>query len=193
MDLVPPAAEELELSVFGRGYGEAICVHLGEGAWCVVDSCINPETRRPAALSYLESLDLLPVEVVRLIVATHWDDDHIRGLSAVAETCRDASVACSAALRRKEVFAFVIEQQAAQGSLGSGVDEFRKLLRLCRERGTLILWAKANLPLFPLPPGDAPWVVALSPSEDAFERSIESLIEAATAARSTLPRRYRAP
>jgi hypothetical protein len=193
MDLNPPTAKELELSVFGRGYGEAICVHLGEGEWAVVDSCINPHTRHPAALSYLEALGLPSHDVVRLIVATHWDDDHIRGLSAIVRDCPNARVACSAALRRQEIIAFVIDQEAAQGVLGSGVDEFRKILRLCRDRSTQILWAKANLPLYPLPPGDTPRVVALSPSEDAFERSIESLIEAATAARSTLPRRYRAP
>lgn len=193
MDQTPPRADELELSVFGRGYGEAICVHSGDGEWTIVDSCINPYTRQPAALSYLESLHLAAPNVVRLVVATHWDDDHIRGLNDIVEACPGATFACSAALRRREIIAFVIEQEAARGALGSGVDEFRKILRLCRDRGTLILWAKANLPLHPLPPGDAPRVVALSPSEDAFERSVESLIEAATAARSTVPRRYRAP
>lgn len=193
MDLNPPASDELELSVFGRGYGESVCVHLGDAEWIVVDSCINPETRRPAALGYLESMGVSPADVVRLVVATHWDDDHIQGLSAIVEACPEATVACSAALRRKEVFAFVIQQEDAQGALGSGVDEFRALLRLCRERGTLIVWAKANTPLHPLPPGDTPRIVALSPSEDAFERSMESLIEAATARTGTLPRRYRAP
>lgn len=193
MDLNPPAPDELELSVFGRGYGESICVHLGDAEWSVIDSCINPQVGRPAALSYLDSLGISPPDVVRLIVATHWDDDHIKGLSTVVDACPEATVACSAALRRKEVVAFVVRQEEAQGALGSGVDEFRALLRLCRERGTLIVWAKANTPLHPQPPGDTPRVVALSPSEDAFERSMESLVEAATATRGTLPRRYRAP
>jgi hypothetical protein len=53
MHLTPPVPDELELSVFGRGYGEAICIHLGDGDWILIDSCINPATRRPAALSYL--------------------------------------------------------------------------------------------------------------------------------------------
>jgi beta-lactamase superfamily II metal-dependent hydrolase len=193
MDLIPPKRDEFEVSVFGRGYGEAVCIHLGDDAWALIDSCINPQSRSPAALSYLDGLGLSPAEVVRLVIATHWDDDHIRGIGEIVDACNSARVACSAALRRPDILAFVVQQEAAGGALGSGLDEFRRVLRTCHERGVTILWAKANLPLHPLPPGYTPRVVALSPSEDAFERSIESLIEAATAARSTLPRRYRAP
>jgi hypothetical protein len=139
--------------------------------------------------------DFLPPRFdVRLVIATHWDDDHIRGLGDVVAACGGARVACSAALGRKDILAFVIEQEAAKGALGSGLDEFRTILRTCALRSNPILWAKANLPLHPLPPGDAPTVVALSPSEDAFQRSMESLIEAATGLRTTLPpRRYKAP
>jgi len=193
MDLSLPEPDEIELSVFGRGYGEAICVHMGDGQWAVFDSCINPETGSPAALSYFQSLQLDASDVVQLIVATHWDDDHIRGIGEIVEQCVKARVSCSAALRRQEIIAFVVEQEAAQGALGSGVDEFRKLLRQCSERGQAIIWAKANVPLHPLPPGDQPIVISLSPSEDAFERSIESLVEAATQAKVSVPRRYRAP
>jgi hypothetical protein len=129
---------------------------------------------------------------VRLIVATHWHDDHVKGIGALVDACAHATVVCSAALLRKEIVAFVVRQEGAKGALGSGVDELRTLLRICRDRGRTILWAKANLPLHPLPPGDAARVVALSPSDDAFERSLQDLIEAATSA-DTIPRRYRAP
>src|SRR5918996_933708 len=193
MDLSPPEPDELELSVFGRGYGESICVHLGSGDWVLVDSCINPDTKLPAALSYLPSLGLSPAEAVRLVIATHWDDDHIGGIGEVVEACVGARVACSAALGMPDIVAFVFEQEAAKGALGSGLDAFRTLLRVCASRGTTILWAKANLPLHPLPPGDTPAVIALSPSEDAFERSIVSLVEAAAQAKSTFRRRYKAP
>ena len=84
---------------------------MGDGEWAIIDSCINPHTEQPAALSYLESLGLTASEVVHLIVATHWDDDHIRGLSTVVDSSPNARFACSAALRRKEIFAFVIEQE----------------------------------------------------------------------------------
>ena len=88
--------------MFGRGYGEAICAHLGGGSWVVVDSCLHPSTGRPAALAYLESLGVVAAESVVLVLVTHWDDDHIQGIAAVVDECRTASVACSAALGRKD-------------------------------------------------------------------------------------------
>lgn len=193
MNLTPPANDEVELSVFGRGYGEAICVHVGDSEWVVVDSCINPTTAQPAALTYLRSIGLNPSDVVRLVVVSHWDDDHIHGLGQIVIECDEATVSCSAALRREDILAFVLNQEDARGALGSGLDEFRSILMSVRERGRNVVWAKANLPLHPIPPGERPRVVALSPSDDAFQRSIESLIEAAAGSAITIPRRYRAP
>ena len=48
----PPCHDELEVSIFGPGIGESVVVHLGYGDWIVVDSCLNPRTRLPAALEY---------------------------------------------------------------------------------------------------------------------------------------------
>ncbi len=190
MELASPASDELEVSVFGRGFGEAICVHIGDAEWVLVDSCLNPETGRPAALTYLSAIGLVPKDVVRLIAVTHWHDDHIGGIGSLARECSQALVTCSEALRRSEIFEFVINQEGAAGALGSGLDELRTILRLERNR---VIWAKANLSLYPRPPGDAPAVIALSPSEDAVRRSIEALIEAATGQPITLARRYKAP
>ena len=190
MELAPPNADELEVSVFGRGFGEAICVHIGNAEWILVDSCMNPETKQPAAMSYLTALGLKPTEAVRLIAVTHWHDDHIGGIAKLVEACPEAGVACSAALRRADILEFVISQEAAAGALGSGLDELRTILMLARNR---IVWAKANLVLYPRPPRGIPTVMALSPSEDAAGRSIEALIEAATQQPVTLARRYRAP
>jgi hypothetical protein len=162
--------------------------------WVVVDSCINPTDGKPAALSYLHSIGVDVDTAVQLVVVTHWDDDHILGVSRVVEACRSARVACSVALRDKDWLQFVISQEDAGGAMGSGVDELRSILRICEERGrSSLIWAKSNLPLYPVPPGDAPMVVALSPSEDAAERSLVKLIEAATGQPYSLRRRYRAP
>ena len=32
-----PASHEIEITVFGPGYGEAIAVHLGEQQWMLID------------------------------------------------------------------------------------------------------------------------------------------------------------
>jgi beta-lactamase superfamily II metal-dependent hydrolase len=156
------------------------------------DSCLNPETKEPAAISYLQSIGMNPRKSVRLIVVTHWDDDHIQGVARLVEECENATVACSLALNRKDIVQFVIEQGRAQGALGSGLDELRTILTLCRNTGRLV-WAKATVPLHPRAAGGDPIVVALSPSDDAVSRSIESLIEQATGKRVTFPRRYSAP
>jgi hypothetical protein len=193
MDRLPPQPDEIELSVFGPGFGEAICVHLGDGQWALVDSCLSPGTRTPAALAYLASLGVPPERDVSVVMATHWHDDHIGGMTAIVEACSRATVVCSAAVRSEEFVAFVLEQEHAKGALGSGVDELRGVLRICGKRQPGIVWAKANLPLHPRPPGDAPRVIALSPSEDAYERTLHALIAAATEAKITIPRRYRAP
>ena len=66
----PPAADEIEITLFGPGYGEAIAIHLGEGVWLLVDSCIDPDSKAPASETYLEQIGV-NAEQVRAIVASH--------------------------------------------------------------------------------------------------------------------------
>ena len=129
---------------------------------------------------------------VRLALVTHWDDDHIRGVADVVDAAVDCSVAVSAALHKREVLSFVIEN-GSLGGAGSGVSELRKVLRVIAERGTPLVWAKVNTMIHPLPPGLSPEIVALSPSDDALTRSLEALIEDATGLERSVPRRFRAP
>ena len=74
---VAPSPDEIEVTLFGPGYGEAIAVHLGEGTWLLVDSCIDPVSRAPASGTYLEQIGV-SVNQVLAIVASHWHDDHVR-------------------------------------------------------------------------------------------------------------------
>jgi glyoxylase-like metal-dependent hydrolase (beta-lactamase superfamily II) len=136
-----------------------------DGEWVLVDSCINTETGNPAGLEYLSAIGVAADSAVRLVVVIHWDDDHIRGISRVVEQCSSARVACFAAIAKRQILQFVLEQEFEPGVAGSGLDELRSIPWLCSARPTGILWPKANLPLHPFPPGDAPKVVALSPSE----------------------------
>lgn len=48
----PPNSDQIELTLFGPGFGECIAVHFGEGRWIVVDSCIDKKTGNPAVLDY---------------------------------------------------------------------------------------------------------------------------------------------
>jgi glyoxylase-like metal-dependent hydrolase (beta-lactamase superfamily II) len=86
----PPQDDELEISIFGLGYGESILIHLGRQEWMIVDSCIDHASKQPSSLKYLHSIGVDPSESVKLIVATHWHDDHIRGLATIVDTCKVA-------------------------------------------------------------------------------------------------------
>jgi len=79
--LVAPQPHELDVVVFGPGVGESILLHLGESDWFVIDSCKYPGEKTPAALKYLPSIGVDPSVSVKRILATHWHDDHIKGLA----------------------------------------------------------------------------------------------------------------
>ena len=53
----------------------------------LVDSCLFPKTKdkEPISLYYLNQIGVDPSSV-QTIVASHWHDDHIRGLSALVRT-----------------------------------------------------------------------------------------------------------
>jgi hypothetical protein len=177
------------LSVFARPFGECVCVHAGGGEWVVVDSCLNPVTGAPASLSYFEQIGVSPRDV-RLVVVTHWDDDHVRGITDVVTACENATVAVSGALGRGDHLQFVLAD-VPTGAAGT-VDELRSVLRICSNSSRLV-FAQANLPLHPQVPGTPGVVTALSPSTDSIARGITELSEAAAQRKSDLKRRYRAP
>jgi glyoxylase-like metal-dependent hydrolase (beta-lactamase superfamily II) len=88
-----PARDELEISVLGPGFGEAILIHAGDNLWIAVDSCVDRDGNC-ATLQYLQAIGVNPHQV-KHIVATHWHADHIRGLSDLVLACDDAEFYCS--------------------------------------------------------------------------------------------------
>ncbi|MBI4081269.1 MAG: MBL fold metallo-hydrolase [Candidatus Lambdaproteobacteria bacterium] len=172
-----PAADEFELSLFGPGVGECVVVHLGQGEWLVVDSCIDRETRKPVALDYFDKLGLNPAEAVRLVIVTHWHDDHIGGASAVAKAATRADIVCSAALNCKE-FQTVLGVTAVPYMRGAGVDEMTQIFELLLDRRSsnrldiTPVWAKAHTRLYQTVAGS---VEALSPSDATFSRFLQEI------------------
>jgi hypothetical protein len=131
--LSPPSADELEVSVFGPGFGESLAVHLGEGRWMVVDSCIDRATGKPAPTQYLESIGVDCGEDVAVVVATHWHDDHARGLADVVAQCENAMFAYGTALQARE-FLTLVGAEAGTFRMTSGVREFARILDILAER-----------------------------------------------------------
>src|SRR5262245_39431332 len=107
----PPQSDELELSLFGPGKGECVVVHLGHGDWMVVDSCPGEDNSRAVALDYFGRLGIDVGRQVKLVVVSHWHDDHIRGISQVVQEAASARFACSGALQNEEFFTLVAAQE----------------------------------------------------------------------------------
>src|SRR5437016_2440625 len=123
----PPRPEELEISIFGPGRGECVILHLGDNEWCVVDSCLAKPAGDPVALEYLRSLQNHAIDGIKLIVATHWHDDHIGGLHDILRAAQQARFCCSMALKAGEFLELV--SLVSQGLPGrSGLEEFASIL-----------------------------------------------------------------
>ena len=73
----------------------------------IVDSCLNGETGRPIALDYLESMGVDLGKQVKLVLVTHWHDDHIRGVGEIVRAAPNARFGCSAAINNKEFFSLI--------------------------------------------------------------------------------------
>jgi beta-lactamase superfamily II metal-dependent hydrolase len=139
----PPSAEEIEVSLFGPGYGEAIVVHLGDQQWLVVDSCLEPVSGIPAALHYLHGLNVEVATAVKLVVATHWHDDHIRGISAILRECASARFVLSSALSTREFLRLVsLYRGPITVQTSSGLEEFGDVFDVLRDRQN----SKATMP-----------------------------------------------
>ena len=169
----PPKPDEFEVSIIGPGRGECVLIHLGENDWCIVDSCIARGQSEPVAFEYLSSFENGAVERVRLILATHWHDDHVRGMASLLKRVPSADFYCSMALRTDEFLTLVgSAEDGVQGQ--SGVDEFASILEALRAtraiRGGLVTpkYAIANRPLLDLPANGRSFpvkIIALSPSD----------------------------
>ena len=125
----PPAIDEIEVTLFGPGYGEAIAVHLGEGAWLLVDSCVDPNAKAPASGTYLEQIGV-DADQVRSIVASHWHDDHVRGISKLAVRHPNADFVISAVFNERSAAAFLAAYSGASSAgLARGAKELFEVMR----------------------------------------------------------------
>ncbi len=168
----PPDPDQIEISIFGPGFGECIVVHLGNAEWAVIDSCISLQTQRPVALDYFEAIGIDHAKNVKLVVATHYHDDHMGGLGQVMEECASAKFACSIALNTTEWVTLVETYRSYLQNGGTGVDELRKVMEVLRQRSPSPnicspKFAMAKIPLFERSNPISANITALSPSDAA--------------------------
>lgn len=181
----PPKLDELEVSIIGPGRGECVIVHLGGNVWCIVDSCIARGHSEPVAVEYLNSFENGALRRVRLIVATHWHDDHIRGLASMFRQMPDAHFVCSQALNTDQ-FLTLVESVGATIQGLSGVDEFASIFKILLERApdqkarklASPKWAIANRELLHLAGGAHSFpaaVTAVSPSDGTVKLALNDI------------------
>jgi len=127
----PPLPEQLEVSIFGPGYGESIVIHIGSGRWVIVDSCIDTVSGRPAPIAYLNACGVDVANAVDVVVATHWHDDHIRGMAQVVNACRSAKFCSASTLQAPEFLATVLPY-ASRNKIaeGPGVRELFEIIHI---------------------------------------------------------------
>jgi beta-lactamase superfamily II metal-dependent hydrolase len=158
-----------------------VVVHLGDGDWIVVDSCLDKKSGQPAALKYLENLGVKVVHQVKLVVATHWHDDHIQGLADVLRAAQAAKFASSAAYPLQDLARLVVLGNKTIPQ-SSATREFQSILQILAERRQVKqtpesvgpIPALANKKLLALDDEGRSFVsevFALSPADGVFNRA----------------------
>lgn len=185
--ITPPEPDELEISIFGPGFGESIVAHLGWGDWVIVDSCLEPDGLTPVGLGYLRRLGADPATAVKRVVATHWHDDHVKGLAQTVRDCPGAKFICSTALLKKEFVAYT-DLWKQKGLTDSPVSELSGVLERITQSVPVpdtvpypVGFALANRCLWKRTPahGEAINTAAelhsLSPSDASLARSLQEI------------------
>lgn len=177
-DPVAPDRDEIEFSAFGPGYGECLLVHLGQQEWMIVDSCVDAD--RLPVLDYLASIGVDPATGVKLIVATHWHDDHVRGISDLMAASTTAGCACSAALSPRQLLQAICQEEPELGEgQTSGIREMRsvlaRLVETCPARPQP-LWAVENRVLYEREGPLRCQVRALSPCDRVLLRAYRDIL-----------------
>ena len=194
MTASPPNPDQVEVTLFGPGIGECCLIHLGDYQWAVVDSCVIGGYAESVALSYLREIGMEPSNAVRLVVATNWHDDHIRGLASLLESCPMARFCCSSALTQLEFLATVLPYERRNLIAGgSGVTELFEVLRTVerpRVSGRGVIRASANRRIFfragsESGSGSACEVWTLSPSDRQIEMFYRELTRLMPSIRET--------
>ncbi len=184
-----PESDELEISLFGPGFGECIVAHVGEGDWIIVDSCLGPDGQTPAGLDYLKRIGVDVSKSVKRVVATHWHKDHVRGLAQTVSECSSAKFICSQALWSKE-FVALTDLWKKNGLPSSPVDELSRVIEMLARSAEALKGGKGDFPLGFAAPNQCLWrrrseeetsngtsaeLHSLSPSDAAIKKSLEMI------------------
>lgn len=170
-----PDLDELEVSVFGRGIGEAILVHLGADRWFTVDSALC-DAGDPVALMHLRAMGVDAAVAVKLVAVSHWDTDHIRGVAELFRACPSARFSCANTLQDPELVDHIelMGNPRARQPDRLNVDEFADVFAELDRRRRGVAWASEGKLLWE---DEDARIWSLSPSDDTFARSLVRLLQ----------------
>lgn len=155
---------ECEVIVFGRGVGESILVRLSKSRWFAIDSCLDPITKKPVSLEYLNAINV-DLENVENILISHWHDDHVRGISKLVDSCPNAKVIISEVMTTTELLTLMELQKSHKTMLEkitTGIEEMQAVLEFLKSKNAFPSFATVNKIIFN-DGNDKMWT--LSPSE----------------------------
>ena len=88
----PVKADQIQIMFLGHGYGESMLVHFGDNNWVLVDSCFGEFVgeEHTVALVCLNSRGVNLETQVKLVLVSHWHENHFLGISRLIEDCKSA-------------------------------------------------------------------------------------------------------
>lgn len=170
----PPKTDEYEVSIFGRGYGESIVLSCGNREFIVIDSFINPDSGRPIALDYLDCMNI-PYEKIKMVIITHWHDDHIKGISEIVKAAgKDVCMVLNPIIKDKDFLNVIL--RAISESENNGVSEFRKVWECIEGHEIEIKFSIADKRIFSDEENDSAELYGLAPQDSEILDYIKSFI-----------------
>lgn len=173
-----PANDEIEVTTIGAGpgAGESIILHLGNGKWAVIDSCVADGITLP--LYYLKKLGVNIEKEVELVICTHWHTDHIKGLSDVLSECYNANFYIAKVGQIKTFFRYVVSRTTGEDYTKQGVwSEFKKCIDILSERQQQPKYAGIDREIYNDPKLNI-HIKAVSPSDRMLDKFDELLLTA---------------
>lgn len=124
----------------GGGYGESVVIQLGGNNWMVIDSCLDPITKESLPLQYLKSQGVDIESDVKLIVCSHWHNDHILGMENLLNECKSASFALAITSDKEKLLEFIGLDSRQDKLLAktSSTDIMAKCLEIVKQRKTSV-------------------------------------------------------
>lgn len=169
----PPTADEIEITIFGRGFGECIVLCCKNQKFIVIDSFINSSTSNPIAIDYLNSLNL-PISSIKEVVLTHWHQDHISGISDILnEASKEAKLVISPIIREQKFNQYISRGFAENNP---STKEFRKVYDFIRDRnGKNVIFATVDRRIYSNEHEGEAEVYSLSPSDKDLFRFLDKI------------------